>query len=248
MCLGWLLNTFTDKLFKKGFIGVATRLSSLKKWVILFTEWQSEWRETPCALITRPQKSEVYRWSYNKNVMLFNFTNFTLFAVSNLGPTISIRRSWRGFPTTVTAAVSIPTRRQPEGYKYYVFSRCKLTTNGSCCSRMFIFTRINRCYFFHCFVKKSPERRWWSFSTNLHNFSEFTALSSKTFQFYVNLIHFMLEPLNKDHVWCGCRGRVGGVVLVVIMQMGRTLRVASSHIQVSTLMIIPVALTLNGSE
>ncbi|XP_075872123.1 proteoglycan 4b isoform X2 [Nelusetta ayraudi] len=46
-------------------------------------------------------------------------------AVSNLGPTISIRRSWRGFPTTVTAAVSIPTRRQPEGYKYYVFSRSK---------------------------------------------------------------------------------------------------------------------------
>lgn len=46
-------------------------------------------------------------------------------AVSNLGPTINIRRSWRGFPTTVTAAVSIPTRRQPEGYKYYVFSRSK---------------------------------------------------------------------------------------------------------------------------
>lgn len=56
---------------------------------------------------------------------------------------------------------------------------------------------------FSLFCQKSPECRRWSFSTNLKNFSEFTALSSKTFQFYVNLIHFMLEPLNKDHVWCG---------------------------------------------
>lgn len=56
----------------------------------------------------------------------------------------------------------------------------------------------------------------------------------------------MLEISNKDHMWYGCRDRVGGVV--VIMQMGRSLRVVSSHIQVSTLMIIPVVLRLNGSE
>lgn len=36
--------------------------------------------------------------------------------------------------------------------------------------------------------------------------------------------------------------------MVVITQMGRSLRVASSRSQVSTLMIIPVALRLNGSE
>uniref|UniRef100_A0A3B4UAC5 Proteoglycan 4b n=1 Tax=Seriola dumerili TaxID=41447 RepID=A0A3B4UAC5_SERDU len=47
-----------------------------------------------------------------------------LFPVSLLGPTINIRTSWRGFPSTVTAAVSVPNR-EPEGYKYYVFSRCK---------------------------------------------------------------------------------------------------------------------------
>ncbi|XP_061884314.1 proteoglycan 4-like isoform X1 [Entelurus aequoreus] len=46
-------------------------------------------------------------------------------AVSLLGPTISIRTSWRGFPTTITSAVSVPTTREPEGYKYYVFSRTK---------------------------------------------------------------------------------------------------------------------------
>ncbi|XP_041646508.1 proteoglycan 4b isoform X2 [Cheilinus undulatus] len=46
-------------------------------------------------------------------------------AVSALGPTINIRTSWRGFPSTITAAVSIPSNREPEGFKYYVFSRSK---------------------------------------------------------------------------------------------------------------------------
>ncbi|CAB1423691.1 unnamed protein product [Pleuronectes platessa] len=48
-----------------------------------------------------------------------------VFPVSALGPVINIRTSWRGFPTTVTAAVSVPSTREPEGYKYYVFSRSK---------------------------------------------------------------------------------------------------------------------------
>ncbi|CAK6971309.1 proteoglycan 4b isoform X2 [Scomber scombrus] len=46
-------------------------------------------------------------------------------AVSLLGPTINIRKSWTGFPSTITAAVSIPAIREPEGYKYYVFSKSK---------------------------------------------------------------------------------------------------------------------------
>ncbi|XP_077439576.1 proteoglycan 4b isoform X2 [Vanacampus margaritifer] len=46
-------------------------------------------------------------------------------AVSLLGPTVNIRTAWRGFPTTVTSAVSVPSYREPEGYKYYVFSRTK---------------------------------------------------------------------------------------------------------------------------
>ncbi|XP_060890170.1 proteoglycan 4-like isoform X1 [Labrus mixtus] len=46
-------------------------------------------------------------------------------AVSALGGTINIRTSWRGFPPTITAAVSIPSYREPEGYKYYVVSRSK---------------------------------------------------------------------------------------------------------------------------
>lgn len=46
-------------------------------------------------------------------------------AVSLLGPSINIRVSWKGFPSTVTSAVSVPTRRRAEGYNYYVFSRSK---------------------------------------------------------------------------------------------------------------------------
>ncbi|XP_072245249.1 proteoglycan 4b isoform X2 [Leuresthes tenuis] len=44
-------------------------------------------------------------------------------AVSVLEPAINIRTGWRGFPPTITAAVSVPSSREPEGYKYYVFSR-----------------------------------------------------------------------------------------------------------------------------
>ncbi|XP_043986513.1 proteoglycan 4b isoform X1 [Gambusia affinis] len=44
-------------------------------------------------------------------------------AVSVLEPAINIRKSWKGFPSTITAAVSVPTNRNPEGYKYVVFSR-----------------------------------------------------------------------------------------------------------------------------
>ncbi|KAK9519562.1 hypothetical protein VZT92_022285 [Zoarces viviparus] len=46
-------------------------------------------------------------------------------AVSTLGPVVNIRTSWGGFPSTITAAVSIPSTRDPERYKYYVFSRSK---------------------------------------------------------------------------------------------------------------------------
>ncbi|XP_069009312.1 proteoglycan 4b isoform X1 [Embiotoca jacksoni] len=46
-------------------------------------------------------------------------------AVSVLERAINIRTSWKGFPSTITAAVSVPSNREPEGYKYYVFSRSK---------------------------------------------------------------------------------------------------------------------------
>ncbi|KAI3368187.1 hypothetical protein L3Q82_007917 [Scortum barcoo] len=45
--------------------------------------------------------------------------------VSLLEPAVNIRMSWRGFPSTVTAAVSVPSNTEPDGYKYYVFSRSK---------------------------------------------------------------------------------------------------------------------------
>ncbi|XP_063057952.1 proteoglycan 4-like isoform X3 [Engraulis encrasicolus] len=44
-------------------------------------------------------------------------------AATYLGKELSIKTSWRGFPTTVTSAVSMPSRFAPDGYNYYVFSR-----------------------------------------------------------------------------------------------------------------------------
>ncbi|XP_036438468.1 proteoglycan 4b [Colossoma macropomum] len=41
-----------------------------------------------------------------------------------LGPEIDIRKTWRGFPSTVTSAVSVPSSGG-DGYKYYIFSRTK---------------------------------------------------------------------------------------------------------------------------
>ncbi|KAK2835273.1 hypothetical protein Q5P01_015757 [Channa striata] len=46
-------------------------------------------------------------------------------AVSVLEPAIKIRNTWTGFPSIITAAVSVPNNREPEGYKYYIFSRDK---------------------------------------------------------------------------------------------------------------------------
>ncbi|KAK9956635.1 hypothetical protein ABG768_014354 [Culter alburnus] len=45
-------------------------------------------------------------------------------AAAALGQMINISKNWRGFPTMVTSAVSVPSRVK-EGYKYYVFSQRK---------------------------------------------------------------------------------------------------------------------------
>lgn len=79
--------------------------------------------------------------SKHKNVEKLRKTNYcinwlilystVLFPVSSLGSAVNIRTSWRGFPSTITAAVSVPSNREPEGYKYYVFSRCKSSIHTS---------------------------------------------------------------------------------------------------------------------
>ncbi|XP_038138338.1 proteoglycan 4b isoform X1 [Cyprinodon tularosa] len=50
-------------------------------------------------------------------------SRFARQAVSVLEPAVNIRKAWRGFPSTITAAVSLPSSRDPEGYRYVVFSR-----------------------------------------------------------------------------------------------------------------------------
>uniref|UniRef100_H3DL89 Proteoglycan 4b n=1 Tax=Tetraodon nigroviridis TaxID=99883 RepID=H3DL89_TETNG len=46
----------------------------------------------------------------------------------SMSSAINIRASWRGFPTAVTAAVSVPNKQEPDGYKYYAFSRATFYT------------------------------------------------------------------------------------------------------------------------
>ncbi|KAK6484713.1 proteoglycan 4-like [Huso huso] len=43
----------------------------------------------------------------------------------NLGQEVNIKLQWRGFPTSVTSAVSVPNAKKPDGYDYFVFSRTR---------------------------------------------------------------------------------------------------------------------------
>ncbi|KAG7487547.1 hypothetical protein MATL_G00024820 [Megalops atlanticus] len=43
----------------------------------------------------------------------------------SLSKEINVKLVWRGFPSVVTSAVSIPSPRHPDGYNYYIFSRTK---------------------------------------------------------------------------------------------------------------------------
>ncbi|KAK1164026.1 proteoglycan 4-like isoform X3 [Acipenser oxyrinchus oxyrinchus] len=46
-------------------------------------------------------------------------------ATVTLGQEINIKLQWRGFPTSVTSAISVPNARKPDGYDYFVFSRTR---------------------------------------------------------------------------------------------------------------------------
>ncbi|XP_053710718.1 proteoglycan 4b [Synchiropus splendidus] len=75
-----------------------------------------------------------YSYQFGTHPTCGQKTHFTIHKVHNrrvrhtvsvLEGAINIRTSWRGFPPTVTAAVSIPDKQEMEGYKYYVFSGSK---------------------------------------------------------------------------------------------------------------------------
>lgn len=74
----------------------------------------------------------------------FNFQHFLFLPVTVLEPAINIRKSWKGFPIQITAAVSVPSLLEPEGYKYVVFSRCKfsLDTNFYFKQTMLLFQNV----------------------------------------------------------------------------------------------------------
>lgn len=125
-CLDFGLNVYTS----------CSAHTAPKKWVIAGGEEQitAKWKQTPIV--------RFMGWtrvcSQNKNTALDNastvwlhgttLTRIVSFPAPVLGPVINIRTSWRGFPPAVTAAVSVPTTAEPEGYRYFVFSGRKSHT------------------------------------------------------------------------------------------------------------------------
>uniref|UniRef100_A0A3Q2V9M5 Proteoglycan 4b n=1 Tax=Haplochromis burtoni TaxID=8153 RepID=A0A3Q2V9M5_HAPBU len=73
-------------------------------------------------------RNRVVRQAGNPSVYFDHVNNIQSSFTPVLGPVINIRTSWRGFPPAVTAAVSVPTTAEPEGYKYFVFSGRKSHT------------------------------------------------------------------------------------------------------------------------
>ncbi|XP_076135047.1 proteoglycan 4b isoform X1 [Alosa pseudoharengus] len=61
----------------------------------------------------------------NQRVHYAVYTRRTRQAETYLGKELSITATWEGFPTTVTSALSLPSRQAVDGYKYYVFSRTR---------------------------------------------------------------------------------------------------------------------------
>uniref|UniRef100_A0A8C2HXE4 Proteoglycan 4b n=1 Tax=Cyprinus carpio TaxID=7962 RepID=A0A8C2HXE4_CYPCA len=57
-----------------------------------------------------------------KESVIFFKRGYFLLPAAALGQVINISKTWRGFPTMVTSAVSVPSRVK-EGYKYYVFTQ-----------------------------------------------------------------------------------------------------------------------------
>lgn len=53
--------------------------------------------------------------------MLFNFYNISL-KKARLSGEISVNLKWKGFPTPVTSALSMPNPKKPDSFEHYVFS------------------------------------------------------------------------------------------------------------------------------
>ncbi|XP_033883818.3 proteoglycan 4-like isoform X1 [Acipenser ruthenus] len=121
------------KLISKGFGGIKGQITAA-------LSVSSSWRR-PESVYFFKQGGLVQKYSYTQKppqTCKKMQTQYSVYSIRNrfarqlssqskdtvtLGQEINIKLQWRGFPTSVTSAISVPNARKPDGYDYFVFSR-----------------------------------------------------------------------------------------------------------------------------
>ncbi|XP_066548648.1 proteoglycan 4b [Amia ocellicauda] len=61
----------------------------------------------------------------SKQYSIYNVRTRTARQAVYLSNEINIKLKWKGFPSTITSALSLPNTKKPDGYDYFVFSKAK---------------------------------------------------------------------------------------------------------------------------
>ncbi|XP_033874296.3 proteoglycan 4-like [Acipenser ruthenus] len=123
------------KLISKGFGGIKGRITAVLS--------VSSTRKRPESVYFFKQGGLVQKYSYTQKppqTCKRMQTQYSVYSIRNrfarqlssqskdtvnLGQEVNIKLQWRGFPTSVTSAVSVPNAKKPDGYDYFVFSRTR---------------------------------------------------------------------------------------------------------------------------
>ncbi|MBN3302378.1 PRG4 protein, partial [Amia calva] len=63
----------------------------------------------------------------SKQYSIYNVRTRTARQAVYLSNEINIKLKWKGFPSTITSALSLPNTKKPDGYDYFVFSKGKFS-------------------------------------------------------------------------------------------------------------------------
>ncbi|MGH0154838.1 UNVERIFIED_CONTAM: hypothetical protein FKN15_048282 [Acipenser sinensis] len=123
------------KLISKGFGGIKGRITAVLS--------VSSTRRRPESVYFFKQGGLVQKYSYTQKppqTCKRMQTQYSVYSIRNrfarqlssqskdtvnLGQEVNIKLQWRGFPTSVTSAVSVPNAKKPDGYDYFVFSKTR---------------------------------------------------------------------------------------------------------------------------
>ncbi|MGH0173421.1 UNVERIFIED_CONTAM: hypothetical protein FKN15_065538, partial [Acipenser sinensis] len=124
------------KLISKGFGGIKGQITAA-------LSVSSSWRRPESVYFFKQGCGLVQKYSYTQKppqTCKKMQTQYSVYSIRNrfarqlssqskdtvtLGQEINIKLQWRGFPTSVTSAISVPNARKPDGYDYFVFSRTR---------------------------------------------------------------------------------------------------------------------------